>query len=307
MNKKGFLSTSMVYSFFLIFLMLLIFIVANLINNRTLVSRINTEIKESIYNSSFSGFLINEFKDGNITNLVYHNNSEDLSDNSYRYVGANPNNYVCFGATNPCPEANLYRIIGIIDGKVKLIKNTPITNFAIDDVTSNYVATDLANYLNYPSDDTSFYDSLGNYTDLIATTSWHIGGINSLPTEKIDIYNLEMASSTVLRQVGLMYISDYLYAADTDNNNWLNVSSNTWVITKYSEPTTPEDSEESSEEEENPQIHEYYYIDPSGNILRSNITSAFNIQPVFYLKNNVQRISGNGELTNPYIIGGNNV
>ena len=42
--KKGFLSTSMVYSFFLVFLMVLIFILANLINNRTLVSRINSDI-----------------------------------------------------------------------------------------------------------------------------------------------------------------------------------------------------------------------------------------------------------------------
>ena len=43
--KKGFLSTSMVYSFFLVFLMVLIFILANLINNRTLVSRRNSDIK----------------------------------------------------------------------------------------------------------------------------------------------------------------------------------------------------------------------------------------------------------------------
>ena len=72
----------MVYSFFLIFLMVLIFIVANLINNRTLVSRINSDIKESIYSSNFSGYLINN----DIDNLVYHNNDE-LNDNSYRFVG----------------------------------------------------------------------------------------------------------------------------------------------------------------------------------------------------------------------------
>lgn len=53
-------------------------------------------------------------------------------DNSYRYAGANPNNFVCFGSTtSPCPTDNLYRIIGVLEdnyhgvsGKqlVKLIK-----------------------------------------------------------------------------------------------------------------------------------------------------------------------------------------
>ena len=47
----------------------------------------------------------------------------DAGDNSYRYTGANPNNYVCFGSTeSTCPNEYLYRIIGVFDGQVKLIK-----------------------------------------------------------------------------------------------------------------------------------------------------------------------------------------
>ncbi len=62
-----------------------------------------------------------------VSNIYIHDSSltNGAGDNSYRYAGASEkvNNYVCFGSTeNPCLEDNLYRIIGVIDNKVKLIK-----------------------------------------------------------------------------------------------------------------------------------------------------------------------------------------
>lgn len=53
--------------------------------------------------------------------LYYHDGvgsyaSLEAGDNSYRYSGANPNNYVCFGSdAEECPYDNLYRIIGTFD------------------------------------------------------------------------------------------------------------------------------------------------------------------------------------------------
>ena len=58
------------------------------------------------------------------TGLYHHDASltNGAGDNSYRFAGADPNNYVCFGSDEAtCPNENLYRIIGVIDGKVKLI------------------------------------------------------------------------------------------------------------------------------------------------------------------------------------------
>ena len=58
-------------------------------------------------------------------NIYYHDSTlvNGAGDNSYRYAGASPNNYVCFGSdASPCPEDNLYRMIGLFDGNVKLIK-----------------------------------------------------------------------------------------------------------------------------------------------------------------------------------------
>ena len=68
------------------------------------------------------------------TNIYHHDSSlaNGAGDNSYRYAGANPNNYVCFGSeASTCSTDNLYRIIGVfgdnyhgVTGKqlVKLIK-----------------------------------------------------------------------------------------------------------------------------------------------------------------------------------------
>ena len=46
-----------------------------------------------------------------------------------RFAGKNPNNYVCFGIEgDTCDEDHLYRMIGMIDGKPKLIKNSAYSN-----------------------------------------------------------------------------------------------------------------------------------------------------------------------------------
>ena len=78
-------------------------------------------------------------------NIYYHDSTlaNGAGDNSYRYAGASEttNNYVCFGSTeSPCPTDNLYRIIGVFNGKVKLVKYNDIGTFD----TSKYNATSFA-------------------------------------------------------------------------------------------------------------------------------------------------------------------
>ena len=82
--------------------------------------------------------------DGKDDTLYHHTSSlaNGAGDNSYRYAGASEsvNNFVCFGSTtNPCPTDNLYRIIGVFEDKVKLIK--------YDYASSNLLGTNGA-YLN---------------------------------------------------------------------------------------------------------------------------------------------------------------
>ena len=69
--------------------------------------------------------------------IYYHDSSLDngAEDNSYRYAGADPNNFVCFGSdASTCPTDNLYRIIGVFGDEVKLIK--------YDYANSNLLGTD---------------------------------------------------------------------------------------------------------------------------------------------------------------------
>ena len=144
-------------------------------------------------------------------NGIYYHDSEltnGAGDNSYRYAGGNPNNYVCFGSdATPCPTDNLYRIIGVFGDKVKLIKSDYATSSllgtdgnysqaytAIMDDSSNYKGNNLANVAVYNWNKTgqnTWSTSLLNKTNLnknfitnigadwaakIAETTWKVGG-----------------------------------------------------------------------------------------------------------------------------------
>ena len=271
MNKKGFLSTSMVYSFFLVFLLMLLFIVASMINNRILVSRIVLDIKEDIYGNDIASFIKDNASD---TELIY---KEEID--SYRYVGANPNNYVCFGSNiSPCPSDNLYRIIGIINNQVKIIKVNSIN------VTTNYTPKELLNYLN--SGDTSFYATLNNKNN-INKTMWYSGAVSDDIIQIFkEVYNTEMNINLIDEWIGLPYLSDYLGASD-GTDNWLKVN-NTLFLTQHLNDYGN---------------NEYYYLNNGVINYTSNIISLI-IRPVFSLKNYTAFNGGNGSQTNPFVIGG---
>ena len=89
----------------------------------------------------FADYIIdNVYVEDGVNGLYYHdgvgtytNANQEAGDNSYRYAGANPNNYVCFGSTETmCPADNLYRIIGVFGNQIKLIKATSYGSYAWD-------------------------------------------------------------------------------------------------------------------------------------------------------------------------------
>ena len=106
-----------------------------------------------------------------VSNIYLHNSSLENSakDNSYRYFGANPDNYVCFGSTEEvCPYNNLYRIIGVFGNQVKLIK--------YDYATSSELGTDgdyagLYKDNHFVEDNGNWY--LGNNYENIAVYYWN--------------------------------------------------------------------------------------------------------------------------------------
>ena len=107
---------------------------------------------QTISATPLSDYIISQYNNTQGNNGIYYHNSSlagGAQDNSYRYTGTNPNNYVCFGSdATTCPEDNLYRIIGVFNNQVKLIKATI--------AKSNLLGTDGA----YSTDTTYKWSSL---------------------------------------------------------------------------------------------------------------------------------------------------
>ena len=243
--------------------------------------------------------------------IYYHNTTltNGAKDNSYRYAGANPNNYVCLGSTeNPCPDANLFRIIGVFGDQVKLIKANPLVNQVAWDGRSGrntWSTSTLNTYLNE-----TYLTSLGILSDKIATMTWKVGGndyaninnaipeiayqneiVNPVTTNTLD--NLKEYNT----KMGLMYVSDYGYAADPSawtatltnyknssitSVNWLYLNAGEWTITRRSGSNS-----------------DSYYINKTGFVSGANTYGKGCVRPTFYLTSTVTYASGTGTSSDP--------
>ena len=72
-----------------------------------------------------------------------HNLMKDTAGN-IRYYGASPNNYVYFNCDSyPSTNCELWRIIGVFDGKIKLIRNSAIGSYSWDTSASSVNGGDV--------------------------------------------------------------------------------------------------------------------------------------------------------------------
>ena len=233
--------------------------------------------------------------------LYYHDAdlANGAGDNSYRFSGANPNNYVCFGTDEvSCPEDNLYRIIGVFNGQVKLIKSTSYGNYVWDDGNSNTwdasTKPDIYTTLN-----TTYYNTLGSeWQSKIATHSWKVGGMarDTSATAK-DYYDTEVGTGQSgyeeTMKIGLMYVSDYGYGASeeywttelnnyepTVDSNWMYLGAYEWLISRTSGINT-------------------FYVYSSGYVGDGRVDLTNAVRPSFYLESDVTYASGSGSMTDP--------
>ena len=165
-------------------------------------------------------YIIEELYTGDGNNgLYYHDGSGaytnanlETGDNSYRYSGANPNNYVCFGSDEEsCPDANLYRIIGIFDNQIKLIKSTNLGNNVWNSINSNVWSNAS---LNNNVLNSSYLNGIAErYRNMIDDADWHVDGViwTTPNGNALNAYNSEIANSstTINKKVGLLYLSYY--------------------------------------------------------------------------------------------------
>ena len=241
-------------------------------------------------------------------NIYYHNGTItgddgtvlDAGDNSYRYAGASEsvNNYICLGSDKAtCPDANLFRIIGVFGDETKVIRAKSVGNKQWHTSADNtWSSSSLNTYLNG-----EYLTSLGTLADKIATTTWKVGGNtwdNIGGVVPATAYQYEVRSSasttTVDKKIGLMYVSDYGFAASQEawttklssydsntSKNWLYLGSTEWTISRFSDLTS------------------VAFFVTSGSVDGNAVPYSNAARPSFNLESSVKYVSGSGSMSDP--------
>ena len=250
------------------------------------------------------------------------------------------NNFVCFGSSEtPCPTDNLYRIIGVIDGKVKLIKYDYATSALLgtDGEYSNSSApsstykgslTSIDTYywniatvkntwsesnLNKINLNTNFINNIGStWANKIATTTWKVGGNtfdnigSSVPSIAYQNEIVAPAENTTYdAKIGLMYVSDYGFAA----------SPSAWTTTLYNYDGN--DAKGTSIKTINWMYMGYYdwmisrgsgssssafLVARAGFVYDDYVGNGDGVRPSFNLSSSITYVSGSGSAVDPILI-----
>ena len=275
----------------------------------TLLAKVNAEDLD--YNSATD----NEKKEMWTFTHPATEQTEALTD--YRYIGANPNNYVTF-------NNELWRIIGVFtvdDGtgateeRLKIIKDESIG----DNITWNnnsindWPNATLNSYLNSGE---YWTNSMGEEAkEMIDNAVWHLGGmldyIYGGTAFVNDVYSKERGtevysgrSTAWTGKIGLIYPSDYGYATSgnekTNRNACLNRNIYTWVnddcsnndwlfSSKYQWTITPDLS-----------AYNAFCVVEYGIIGAYGTANLYAVKPVTFLKSTVKIADGDGSGSNPY-------
>ena len=265
------------------------------------------------YSPNFVEYLLeNVYVSDGVNGLYYHdgvgsytNANQEAGDNSYRYSGADPNNYVCFGSdAATCPSDNLYRIIGVFGNEVKLIKSTSYGSYAWDSGGSNtWDATTKPDI--YTTLNDTYYNSLGTtWQNKVADAIWQVGGLpntyynSSLKTNydyEVGVYQTGYEETM---KIGLMYVSDYVYASSS--NNW------TASLYDYGNSTDPNEgwlylgTTERTISCVSGRSDYTWSVGSSGSMFNASyVIGVYAIRPVFYLNSSISYVSGSGSSTDP--------
>ena len=315
-----------------------------------------------IYQPTLAEYIKSQYTGTQGENNIYYHDSDlanGAGDNSYRYAGANPNNFVCFGSdTSPCPTDNLYRIIGVfgenyhgVTGKqlVKLIKYDYMTTdelgtdgdysqtykeWGMDNTYKgtygdgerigvyywNYKATGSAtntwstSLLNKTNLNTNFINNIGTtWANKIATVTWKVGGNTwaNIGTKTSSVaYTNEITNpvttnttdnaTTYSAKIGLMYVSDYGFAASPDawtltmssynnttatNNNWMYMGLYEWTISRYAGNSD-----------------DAFGVGDDGYVGSDGVGGNRGVRASFNLESSVSYVSGSGSMSDPIVI-----
>ncbi len=265
------------------------------------------------------------------TGIINHTSKvlNSAEDGSYRFMGSDPNNYICFEDT--CDFSHLYRIIGVFGDQVKVIKADYLSQddlglTSLDTITgikslwvnyrgvqetiytydwsgksvnynNDWSQSDLKKYLN-----DSYYNKLP-FKELISITKWNTNGGNEREIIESNVhtaYKYEIGGynrvTTYSDYIGLMYVSDYYYAANPEywilkGNNYNDAKFSDWLYLGFRDHTITKNTKDNRDS---------YVIDYTGEVMSYGTgKSQYPIRPAFYLNNSVTYQSGDGSKTSP--------
>ena len=284
-------------------------------DNENASMNVDIYLQKEEYKLPLNEYVISQYTGTQGENSLYYHNSSltnGAGDNSYRYAGASNsvNNYICLGSDEAiCPDANLFRIIGVFGAQAKVIRAKSVGNkqWHSSSTPNTWSSSSLNTYLNG-----EYLTSLGTLADKIAITTWKVGGGTyenigtSVPKTAYQNEVGSSASSTTYgAKIGLMYVSDYGFAASPsawtttlynyDGNdakgtsiktiNWMYMGYYDWMVSRYSGHS----------------IHAFD-VNDYGGVHYRYVNGYFGVRPSFNLLSSITYVSGSGSAVDPILI-----
>lgn len=268
--------------------------------------------------------------------------SVDDVDDSIRYSGANPNNFLCFGSTSStCPHANLYRIIGIFGSSahgmdkrlIKVIKYDYENGFEGAGTKGAYYhyldGEDYSKYrgiythfidgywysssmvndwsrsnLNKDNLNNAFLNSLGTWANYIESVNWKISG--GLPENIINTDIKTMYKNEIRNSTNVLenVKIGLIYVSDYA----FALDKGLWdtQLDKYDSVTDFNWMFMGVKEwtiTKSPRFNDRaYVIGGNGQVYEGLLGNYQAIRPSFYLKEDVKFVRGTGTKNNPFRI-----
>ena len=274
---------------------------------------------------------------GDTTQYQTYNEALNASVEKGYLTKDNVKNFVCFGSdATTCPTENLYRIIGVFNNQVKLVKwdyakssllgtdgdyskeysycfsgeqgESPSSNslYYWNNAGTN---TWSASKLNTVNLNTNFTTNIGTaWANKIATTTWKVGGgtyANLRDAVPKTAYQYEVGSSasttTYDAKIGLMYVSDYYYSA----------SPSAWTLVGYNSDYTKSYSSAKGENwlygggwdwtiSRNSDYSYYAFrVYDDGYVNDISVYDGDGVRPSFSLLSSTTYVSGSGSMSDP--------
>ena len=150
----------------------------------------------------------------------------------------------------------------------------------------------------------TYLSGLGTWANMIAEHEWKVGGMawsNSNTAKQYyatELGNSDGNSITYRAKIGLMYVTDYGYAASGNHwttalfnyvsatdDNWMYLGTDEWTISRNSSVAS-----------------NVFGVSNSGFVSYSNVTNTNAVRPSFYLTSDTGFVSGDGTQENPFKI-----